>query len=272
METQKVLEKLLPEVEKVGEFINKEFQTFSREKAEVKQQNDLVSYVDRKAEEMLSEKCFKIFGDAGIIREEGNDKNLDKEFLWVIDPLDGTNNFVHGIPIFSISVALLQNKKPVLGIVYNIPLKEMFYATLGNGVYLNGKKISTTDTKDLSEAMVATGFPFRSQDFVEDYVKMLAYFMKNSRAIRRMGSAAIDLAYVSAGRFDFFFEAHLKPWDVAAGSLLVQEAGGIVSDYYGKDDYIFGKTILASNKHLHKNVLNVIKNTYNASAIRNFMP
>ncbi len=262
MDKKEILEQLFSAVRKTGEFIAKEFATFSKEKAEKKAQNDMVSYVDREAEKQLVSACKDIVPKAGFIREEGEDIDADKEFVWVIDPLDGTNNFVHGVPVFSISIALMQNKEPVLGIVYNIPLQEMFYAAKGEGAFLNGEAIRVTSTEKLSEALIATGFPYRENDNISDYLRMLGFFMKSSRALRRMGSAAIDLAYVAAGRFDFFFEGGLSPWDVAAGALLVQEAGGKVSDYSGGNNHIFGKSIIASNPYLYPKVLNTIKGVY----------
>ncbi len=262
MDKKKILEQLLPEVRKVGAFIDKEFAEFDRDKAEKKAKNDLVSYVDREAEKQLVDACKNILPEAGFIREEGEDINPENSLLWIIDPLDGTNNFVHGIPVFSISVALVEKQKPVLGIVYNIPLQEMFYAIKGQGAFMNDKRIQVTDTKDLSDSLVATGFPFRAEEYISEYLRMLGYFMKNSRALRRLGSAAIDLAYVAAGRYDVYFEAGLSPWDVAAGALLVQEAGGNVSDYFGENDFLFGKSIVATNPHLYSKVIMAIKGLY----------
>lgn len=235
----------------VGDFIRQESKGFSRDQAEIKGRNDLVSYVDREAERRLHEGLARLLPGSGFIMEETGLHNSEAEFVWIIDPLDGTTNFVYGIPAFCVSVGLYHQGRGLLGCVYEINRDELFFATRGGGATLNGKPLRASASTRLEEALVATGFPFRRFEQIDQYMAMLTVFMKQTKGIRRIGSAALDLAYVAAGRFDGFFEANLKPWDVAAGVLLIAEAGGIVTDYYGQEDYLFGGMIVAASAGIH---------------------
>lgn len=243
----------------VGDFIRQESQTFHRGKAEVKGRNDLVSYVDREAERRLHVGLEQLLPGSGFIMEETGEHNKEAEFVWMVDPLDGTTNFVYGIPAFCVSVALAHNGLPVLGAVYEINRDELFFAVRGKGATLNGEPIGVSTTTSLGKALIATGFPFRKFQNIDEYLAMLVSFMRRTKGLRRIGSAALDLAYVAAGRFDGFFEAHLFSWDVAAGSLLVQEAGGIVTDYFGKEDYLFGSMIVAACPGVHPYMLETVQ-------------
>ncbi len=240
---------LLPRLEavcrKTGDFILAEKEKVSGKDIELKSLNSLVSYVDKKAEEQLVSGLGAILPEAGFITEEDT-PDSDARLRWVIDPLDGTTNYLHGIPVFAISVALMDGPEVVLGCVYELGQKEMFLAAKGHGTTLNGKMVRVNQ-KELSETLIATGFPYYNFARMDGFLAMLKRLFKETRGVRRLGSAATDLAYVACGRFDGFFEYGLSPWDVAAGALLVKEAGGQVSDFSGEGNYIFGGEILAAS-------------------------
>ena len=230
-----------------GSFMAKERITFDDSKIEVKGVHDLVSYVDKTAEIRIIEALQSLIPDAGFIAEEGTNDKRGERFNWVIDPLDGTTNYIHGLPIYSVSIALLDNNELVSGVVYEVGHDECFYAWKGGGAFLNGKSIRVSTRSEIGNALLATGFPYSDFSRLDAYVEMFKWAMTSARGIRRLGSAAADLAYVACGRFDAFWEYDLKPWDVAAGALLVAEAGGKVTDYKGGSDYLFGKEIVATN-------------------------
>jgi len=232
---------------KVGLFIAQQNEVFEKKHIEHKGLNDLVSYVDKEAEKRIVEGLQKLMPEAGFISEENPSTHIisDKQFHWVIDPLDGTTNFIHGLPIFAISIALMDEDEVVLGVVYEVNKKECFYATKGKGAFCNGIKIQVSEAQTLSESLLATGFPYRFFEKNTEYLQILNALMQRSHGLRRLGSAAVDLAYTACGRFEGFFEFNLKPWDVAAGGLLVKEAGGKVGRFNGDNDFVFGKEILA---------------------------
>ena len=245
-------------VAEVGSFIRDEFKNFDKNKVEKKGLNDLVSYVDKEAEEALVEELELVFPDAGFITEEA-ERNDDEEYNWVIDPLDGTTNFIHGIPVCAVSVALIKGKDVQLGVVYDIVKDVTYYAWKGGGAFKDAEEISVTKTRRLTDSLLATGLPVNNFNRIDNYLSILGDFMKQSHGVRRFGAAALDLCYTAEGTFDAFYEINLKPWDVAAGSLIVQEAGGKLSDFSGNNDYIFNSEIVASNKNIHQEVLDVIK-------------
>jgi myo-inositol-1(or 4)-monophosphatase len=211
--------------------------------------NQLVSFVDIEAEKQLVEGLKKLIPEAGFITEENTVEqlNTELELVWIIDPLDGTTNFIHNLPVYSISIALAKGNEILIGVVYEMGKKDLFMAWQNGGAWCNGEKISVTKTSELSQSLIATGFPYYEFDQMEAYIKTLTYLMKNTHGLRRLGSAAVDLAYVACGKFDAFFETGLHAWDVAAGCLLVQEAGGTVYDFKGETNYVFGKSITAGN-------------------------
>jgi myo-inositol-1(or 4)-monophosphatase len=233
---------------KVGFFIAQQGLVFERKHIEKKGLNDLVSYVDKEAEKQLVEGLHKILPEAAFITEENPESHRfsEKEFHWVIDPLDGTTNFIHGLPVFAISIGLMQKKEVVLACVYEINRKECFYASKGGGAFCNAVKIKVSDATKLGDALLATGFPYHFFEKNHQYLQILNALMRKSQGLRRMGSAAVDLAYTACGRFEGFFEFNLKPWDVAAGSLLVTEAGGKVGTFGESTDFIFGREIIAA--------------------------
>lgn len=244
------LKKLTPQVidvaKKAGALIKKEAAHFSYNKVEIKGLNDLVSYVDKAAEEIIVNKLTPIFPDAGFIAEE-NTRSEKREYNWIVDPLDGTTNFVHGIPCYSVSIALEHLGEIILGVVYEVSKDECFSASISNGAYLNDFPINVSQRKNLSESLIATGFPINNFEKMDAYLNALRHFIKNTHGIRRIGSAATDLCYLACGRVDAFFEYNLKPWDVAAGALIVKEAGGTVNDFSGENDWLFGKEISCTN-------------------------
>jgi len=246
--------------EETGIFLQKQRGKITSSLIETKSKNNFVTYVDKESEKRLVRGLKKILPEAGFITEEKTISSERKEYTWIIDPLDGTTNFIHGLPCYCISIGLIKGKDELLlGIIYEPNSKEMFSATKKGGAFLNGKKISVTKTKKLKDSLLVTGFPTYDYSRMNEYIDLFRYFMRNTHGLRRMGSAAVDLAYVACGRFDAFYEYSLNPWDVAAGILIVEEAGGKVSDFSGENNFLFGKEIIASNKHIHAEMLKSVK-------------
>jgi myo-inositol-1(or 4)-monophosphatase len=242
-----------------GMFIQSEAQKFSSDKVETKGLNNFVSYVDKNAEKILVEALTDILPDSGFIAEEGTMEHHGEQYTWVIDPLDGTTNFIHGLPTYGISIALMDGKEIVLGVVYELNTKECFSAWKGSPAFLDGKPITVSKAPTVKDSLVATGFPYYDFDKLTAYMKSLEYFLKNSHGARRIGSASVDLAYVACGRFEAFYEYGLQPWDVAAGAFILQQAGGKVSDFDGGSDFIFGKEIVATNGLIFDEFLGIIQ-------------
>lgn len=257
----KVLQSTIPLIKKVGDFIHNESLTFNTSSIEKKGFNDLVSYVDKQAEEQLVEELGQIMPGAGFIAEEGTSDVRGEVYNWIIDPLDGTTNFTHGLPVYAISVALMQGDEIILGIVYEINRKECFYAIKGEKAYCNDKEIKVSAVSRLEDSLLATGFPYYDFEQMDKYLKILNEFMQSTHGLRRMGSAAVDLAYVACGRFEGFFEYNLNAWDVAAGAFIVQQAGGQVTDFKGGDNYIFGREILAGCA-VHPQILKIVQDKW----------
>ncbi len=243
---------------KAGSFIGEERKTFGQSHVVEKGARNLVSYVDFTAEKMIVEDLRVLLPEAGFLTEENTVKEQNDSLRWIIDPLDGTTNFIHGLPIFSVSIALEIDGEIVVGVVHEVNLNESFYAWKDGGAYLNGKKIFVTDTNNLKNALCATGFPYEAFPNLERYFNTLKFLFQNSRGIRRLGSAAVDLVYVAAGRLDAFYEYNLNSWDVAAGALVVREAGGSVTDFSGGENYLFGKEIVATNKNVYSEFFKVV--------------
>ena len=243
----------------VGEFIRSQKGRVGADRIVEKSKNSLVSYVDQTAEEKLVAGLGALLEEPTFLTEEGTVIALKGTNRWIIDPLDGTTNFLHDIPVFSVSVGLEVEDELVLGIVYEVNQDECFYAWKEGGAYLNGDKISVSPATQLSDALIATGFPYYDYSLMRKYFGALEELMESTRGIRRLGSAAVDLAYVACGRFESFFEYSLNPWDVAGGIVLVKEAGGLVTDFEGGQNQLFGGTILAANAGVHNEMLQLIK-------------
>jgi len=235
---------------KAGGFIANERRHFNQDKVENKGLHDLVSYVDKTSEAVIIEALSALLPESGFIAEEGTSTKKGERFNWVIDPLDGTTNFIQGVPVYAVSIGLLEDDELVLGVVYEICRDECFFAWKGSKAYLNGDEIHVSKTADMQDALLATGFPYSNFTQLDSYMGLLKWAMTEARGVRRLGSAATDLAYVACGRFDAFFEYDLKPWDVAAGAFIVQQAGGKTVDFTHGEGYLFGGEIIASNAPL----------------------
>lgn len=256
------LNNILPHVvktaKKAGAFIKKERTKFSPDKIEIKGLNDLVSYVDKTVEQLIVNDLKEILPEAGFIVEE-NSASGKKEYNWIVDPLDGTTNFIHGIPCYAVSIALEHNGEIILGVVYEVSRDECFTAVTSCGAFLNNEPIKVSQNKTLSESLIATGFPIYNFTQLDNYLAALKYFMQNTHGVRRIGAAAADLCYLACGRVDAFFEYNLNPWDVAAGALITKEAGGTVTDFKGENNWLFGKEICCTNSLLQTEFYEVIK-------------
>ena len=226
-------------------------------KIEVKGRHDFVTQMDKLSERLLVAELEEIAPEAGFIAEEQTRSNRGEHLNWIVDPIDGTTNFIHGQPPFAISIALMEDDQIVVGVIYEMSRDELFSAAIGEGATLNGQPIRVSDV-DLDNALVATGFPYSDFDRVDDYMTALTDTMRATAGVRRAGSAATDMAYVACGRYEAFFEYGLKPYDVAAGCILVTEAGGTLSDFNGGTDYIFGSEMIATNAQTATDFRNMI--------------
>ncbi|AWW30510.1 inositol monophosphatase [Echinicola strongylocentroti] len=259
MELNELLDNTIAIAKEAGAFIRKERQRFDLKKVEHKGFNDLVSYVDKEAEKIVVSGLQAILPEAGFITEEGTINKEGELYNWIVDPLDGTTNFVHGVPVFSVSIALMKEEEIILGVVYEVNNNECFYATKGGGAFCNDTAINVSPTKDMAGSLIATGFPYSAFDEVDKYLALLKDIIQHSHGIRRMGSAAVDLCYVAAGRMDGYFEYNLNSYDVAGGVIILQEAGGKVSDFKGGDNYIFGRELVGSNEKTHGELLEMVR-------------
>ncbi|MBN2892234.1 MAG: inositol monophosphatase [Bacteroidales bacterium] len=255
-----ILSKSIDIVKSTGIFIKNEQKKLKFENIETKNIHDFVTYVDKTAEKQLVEQFKQILPEAGFIAEEKTETRIGAVYNWIIDPLDGTTNYIHGLLPVAISVALQKNNETVLGIVYEIGLVECFYAIKGGGAFLNGSKISVSENDKVEKSLIATGFPYYDYKRLPQFMSTLQFFMKNSHGLRRLGSAATDMAYVACGRFEAFYEYSLSPWDVAAGAIIVEEAGGKVCDFDGRNNYLFGREIIATNANIFEEFLHNVKN------------
>lgn len=251
--------KVIEVAREAGEFIATEREGFSRSDIEYKGEQNLVSYVDKGAEKIVVDGLKRLLPEAGFITEEGTATHSDERYKWVIDPLDGTTNFVHGLPPYCVSIALMDGDEIVIGVVYEVTHDEMFYAWSGSDAYLNGEIISASDVKTIEDSLIAVGFSHSVIDELPDILNKMAWYQKNSNGIRRLGSAAADLVYVACGRLDAYSQIKLAAWDVAGGALIAMRAGAIVSDNSGGDNYVFGGEIVAANPHVYKEFLKTVE-------------
>ncbi len=226
-----------------------------------KSHNDFVTEVDRAAEHAIIDVLRAAYPDHAILAEEsGPSENLhdENENVWIIDPLDGTTNFIHGFPQYCVSIALQQRGQITQAVVYDPNRNDLFTASKGGGAYLNEKRIRVVRRDKLAEALIGTGFPYRDMGGLDEYVSMFRVMTQACSGLRRPGSAALDLAYVACGRLDGFFEKGLKPWDIAAGSLLIAEAGGIVGDFKGDSDYLYKGDVLAGSPRVFAQMVQLL--------------
>lgn len=219
---------------------------------------NLVTNFDKKAQEMIYKEISEAFPGHDFLAEEGLCEDKGSEFRWIIDPIDGTTNYAHKFPFFCVSIALEWNRKIVLGIIYDPIRKEMFTARYKTGAFLNDKRIRVSSVGNLNESLLSTGFPYDIRESEDNNIDYFIGFLTTAQAVRRTGSAAIDICYVACGRFDGFWEIKLSPWDVAAASLILTEAGGSISDFKGRDYDIYGNETLASNGYIHDQMIGVL--------------
>ncbi len=234
-----------------GRFIAAERSRFSVDRVEEKGVNNLVSYVDKQAERQIVSALRTLLPEAGFITEEGSvapDKSA--EYQWVIDPLDGTTNFIHGLPPYAVSIALMHRDRVVVGVVHEVTLNETFYAWQGSAAYLNGAPIAVSSVPVVARGLIVTGLAYDTQGVMETFMRSFEYFNRHSHGARRLGSAATDLVYVAAGRCDAFYQVNLSPWDVAAGGFIVERAGGKIAEFDRGTDWVFGRSVIATNAHL----------------------
>ena len=259
IELKLICEEIENAARQTGAFILKESEIFDISLTESKGLNDFVSYVDKGSEKMLVEKLSLLLPEAGFITEEGTSTKRGLKYCWVIDPLDGTTNFLHGLHPYAISIALMEYDEIIAGVVYEVSGNETFTAWKDGGAWLNGRAIHVSKASKLADSLVATGFPYSDFTLLEAYMNCLTHLCRHAQGIRRLGSAAIDLAYIACGRFDVFYEYGLHPWDVAAGGFILQQAGGKLTDFQGDDNWWSGDQVLASNGFMHAAMISLTK-------------
>ncbi len=244
--------------------------SFGRERSrevEEKDRNDFVTGTDRASEKMITGTLESAFPHIGILAEEGTGQRGEDEF-WVIDPLDGTTNFIHGYPSIGISIALVSCGEVSLGLCYDPLREELFEAVRGGGAFCNGEAIHVSGAARIEDALLGTGFPFKAYDHLERYLEVFGDLFRRCQGIRRAGAAVLDLSHVAAGRLDGFWELHLKPWDMAAGSLIIREAGGLVSDFFGGESFLSSGNIVAGSPAVYRAVLEVTSRVFKPGEIR----
>jgi myo-inositol-1(or 4)-monophosphatase len=244
-----------------GAIINRASLDLDLLKISAKAPNDFVTEVDHAAEQAIIDTLLGAYPGHGILAEEtgGARGAKDSDYVWIIDPLDGTTNFIHGFPVYAVSIALAFRGQVQQAVVYDPTRNDLFYATRGRGAYLNDKRLRVSRRIRMAECLIGTGFPFRRGDDFAAYMKMLESVMKQVAGVRRPGAAALDLCYVAAGWTDGFFETGLSPWDMAAGSLLVTEAGGLVGNFTGEADFLHRREIVAGNPKVYAQLVQLLK-------------
>jgi myo-inositol-1(or 4)-monophosphatase len=226
-------------------------------------ESNLVTEIDKKSENHILNFIHKKYPTHNILAEESGEYSSNSEYLWVIDPLDGTTNFAHHLPIFAVSIGLQKNGKTIAGVVYDVMMNQLYSAEPGSGAFCNGVKIKVSKGDSIRKAFLVTGFPYNIYENPNKSLEIFSEMIISTRAVRRLGSAAIDLCYVALGVFDGFWEELLNPWDISAGMLIVEEAGGMITDFNGSPIDIYSKQILASNKLIHKEMIRIINDTIN---------
>ena len=249
-----------------GDIIVRSMDKIDRLTITSKRNNDFVSEVDRKAEEAIIDILRQSYPEYGILAEESGVQGEDAEFQWIIDPLDGTTNYLHGFPQFAVSIALKQKDRIIAGVIYDPVAQELFTASKGDGAQLNGKKIRVSGKVGLKGSLLSTGFPYHDQSYLDTYMKTMTQLMAPAAGIRRPGSAALDLAWLAAGRTDGFWEFNLSAWDIAAGILIVREAGGLVTDFQGEDDCLKTGDIIAASPKVFPEMMKIISGSVKGSA------
>ena len=258
MELQNILSAVKALALEVGAFIAEQREHFDLERVESKHSHDYVSYVDKSSEQMIVARLKEILPEAGFITEEKTVEQEDgqEELFWVVDPLDGTTNFIHDLAPYCVCIALRNREEILLGVVYEVSRKELYFAAKGMGAYLNDKPIHVSTIDDLDAALVMIGYPYNAEDWRQFCLNMTAQLYGHCASIRSFGSAETELCYLAAGKIDVYFESFIQPWDVAAGAIILKEAGGCITDYDGTDEkWESGRQVLATNGLLHDAVL-----------------
>ena len=243
-----------------GAIINRAALDIERVAVTAKSHNDFVTEVDQAAEQAIIDVLLQAYpGHAILAEESGRSRGAkDSEYLWIIDPLDGTTNFIHGFPVYAVSIALAHRGQVQQAVVYDPARNDLFYASKGRGAYLNDRRLRVSKRTRLLESLIGTGFPFRKGDNFKRYLKMFEAVMQHCAGLRRPGAAALDLCYVAAGWYDGFFETGLNPWDIAAGSLMVTEAGGLIGNFTGESDFLYQREIVAGNPKIYGQLVSIL--------------
>lgn len=253
-----MIEDIISISREAGEIIRQAYRTKFSIEVKANDIKNLVTEVDKKSEQIIINFIRKKFPTHNILAEEGGEKKSYSEYLWVVDPLDGTTNFAHGLPIFSVSIGVQYKEETIAGVVYDVMRDVIYSAEKGSGAFENGKRISVSLNENIEESLLVTGFPYNVAENPEKAFERFIVMLKTARAVRRLGSAAIDFCYVANGVFDGFWEVHLNPWDICAGKLIVEEAGGKVTDFNGNPISIFNKTILSTNGKIHNSMIELL--------------
>ncbi len=243
-----------------GSIINRASLDIDMLKVTTKSANDFVTEVDHKAEQAIIDTLLSAYPGHGILAEESGRTQgaRDSEYVWIIDPLDGTTNFIHGLPFYNVSIALAYRDQIQQAVVYDPTRNDLFYASKGRGAFLNDKRLRVSKRTRLSDSLIGTGFPFRKGDNFQRYLKIFAEVMEKCAGVRRPGAAALDLCYVAAGYYDGFFETGLSPWDIAAASLIITEAGGLIGNFTGEADFIYQREVVAGNPKIYGQLVNIL--------------
>ncbi len=261
------LEKLCGEVRQLaietGHFLKEERKHFHRELVEEKNSHDYVSYVDKESERRIVQRLSALLPQAGFIAEEGSGGMTDEPYCWLVDPLDGTTNFIHDNAPYCVSIALRNQEEILLGVVYEVCRDECFWAWKGSPAYLNGREIRTSPVCDLDQSFIELGFPYDAERFRPFIIRMIERLYGQVGGLRLMGSAAAELCYIAAGRFEARLEGLLGPWDIAAGAIILQQAGGKITDFNGGNTFYSGHQVIASNGNIHGDILKIIQDLQN---------
>lgn len=246
---------------RAGAIINRASLDLDSVKVSEKRHNDFVTEVDKAAEDAIIDMLLSAYPDHRVLAEESGDSanaSSESEYIWIIDPLDGTTNFIHGFPQYCVSIALQHQGVLSQAVIYDPTRNDLFTASKGGGAFLNEKRLRVSRRIRLAECLIGTGFPYRDKEFLNEYMTMFATMTNACAGLRRPGAAALDLAYVAAGRLDGFFEKGLSPWDMAAGALMITEAGGLVGDFKGDSDYLYAGQVMAGNPKIFAQMVNLL--------------
>jgi len=245
-----------------GQFILENLGKISKKDIALKQASDFVTFVDKESEQIIIHTIKEDFPHHSFFAEESIKETGRGEYCWIIDPLDGTTNYIHQYPVFSVSLALEYKKEIILGVTLDIVKNELFTAEKGRGAFLNEKPIRVSEVTTLKDSLITTGFPFRRKELIDAYLNLFKNIFNKVSDLRRAGSAALDLAYLACGRCEGFFEIGLSPWDIAAGAILIKEAGGVITDFGGGPDYLLTGNIVAGTPAIHKEILAEVKSVF----------